>query len=245
MTIVAGGSAPGSTSSRSPASWAATRLLPSTAGALSACGALYSDVISELNRSRYAETRATATAANEALAEVDPAADAFLADLADARRGHRKEFIVDARYRAQVWELELPIPPARQRRGRRRLEEAFHATHERVFAVASRASTSSACSGRCARPPTREAEVRSRDLSAEGEAEPVARGRGVLPRDGGSRSVPRYDGATLPPVPGRGAGGHPRADDDRRRLSRLGRDVTPLGNYLLEVGGRPGRRSAA
>jgi N-methylhydantoinase A len=32
-------------------------LLPSTAGALSACGALFSDVISEFSRSRYAETR--------------------------------------------------------------------------------------------------------------------------------------------------------------------------------------------
>jgi N-methylhydantoinase A len=113
-------------------------VLPSTAAALSACGALYSDVVSEFSRARYAETRSLdREAVNGALAEVEAAADEFLAGLADVSpRSVRKDFFVEARYRAQVWELDVPIP------GRIRtaddvaaVEEAFHATHERLFAV--------------------------------------------------------------------------------------------------------------
>ncbi|MGZ4276391.1 MAG: hydantoinase/oxoprolinase family protein [Solirubrobacteraceae bacterium] len=51
-------------------------LLPSTAGALSACGALFSNVISEFSRSRYAETRtldADAVSAASTLAQAQSA----------------------------------------------------------------------------------------------------------------------------------------------------------------------------
>ena len=113
-------------------------LLPSTAGALSACGALYSDVVSELSASRYVETRSfDLEGVNETLAAVEAAADEFLDDLADiGPRATRKEFMVEARYRAQVWELDVPIPPRfAGEEDVRALEEAFHRTHERVFAV--------------------------------------------------------------------------------------------------------------
>jgi N-methylhydantoinase A len=113
-------------------------VLPSTAAALSACGALYSDVISEFSRARYAETRSLdREAVNGALAEVEAAADEFLAGLGDVSpRSVRKDFFVEARYRAQVWELDVPIP-ARIRTDDdvAAVEEAFHATHERLFAV--------------------------------------------------------------------------------------------------------------
>src|SRR4029077_20844378 len=80
--------------------------------ALSACGALFADIVSEFSRSRYEETRSLdREAVNEALAEVDARADAFLTGL----RGlpvteTRRHFFVEARYRAQVWELDVPVP---------------------------------------------------------------------------------------------------------------------------------------
>ena len=93
---------------------------PPTAGALSACGALFSDVISEFSRSRYAETRTLdPDAVNEVLADIEARADAFLADLADIDPvATHKEFTVEARYRAQIWELDVPIPSRIRRRRR-------------------------------------------------------------------------------------------------------------------------------
>jgi N-methylhydantoinase A len=48
----------------------------------------------------------------------------------------RKDFLVEARYRAQVWELDVPVPRRLDLdEDVRAVEEAFHATHERIFAV--------------------------------------------------------------------------------------------------------------
>ena len=105
-------------------------LLPSTASALSACGALFADIVSEFSRSRYEETRSLdREAVNEALAEVDARADAFLAGLAGLPVTEtRKDFFVEARYRAQVWELDVPVPRRLESdEDVRAVEEAFHA----------------------------------------------------------------------------------------------------------------------
>ena len=113
-------------------------LLPSTASALSSCGALFADVVSEFSKSRYAETRSLdRQLVNEALAAVDAQADAFLAGLSGLPVVEtRRDFLVEARYRAQVWELDVPVPPRLETDADvRALEEAFHATHERIFAV--------------------------------------------------------------------------------------------------------------
>src|SRR5436305_9597430 len=113
-------------------------LLPSTASALSSCGALFADVVSEFSRSRYAETRSLDRAlVNDALASVEAQADAFLAGLSGLPVvARRKDFLVEARYRAQVWELDVPVPPRLETDADvDALEEAFHATHERIFAV--------------------------------------------------------------------------------------------------------------
>ena len=175
-------------------------LLPSTAGALSACGALFSDVISEFSRSRYAETRTLdPDAVNEVLADIEARADAFLADLADIDPvATRKEFTVEARYRAQIWELDVPIP-SRIRDGgvrraggrvprdaRARLRRARAGPVPRVPALEGardgRAAQARACT-RAPRPP--------------GAPEPAL----VAPayfRETGLVPVPNYDGVTLP-----------------------------------------------
>ncbi len=217
-------------------------LLPSTAGALSACGALYSDVIAEFSRSRYAETRTLdLDAVNAVLDEIEAAADAFLDELAD----------VGAARDAQGVRRRGPLPGAglgargpdpalgsRTTRTSRALEEAFHATHERVFAV---------------REPGQYLECLLWKVRATAVlAKPAVRSRDCPPRATRSRSssptayfpdlglapVPRYDGAALAQGARiEGPGDHPRADDDGRRLSGLVRHGHgPLGNYLLEVG---------
>ena len=136
VTMVAGGGASGLNVVPIARELGARRvLLPATAGALSACGALYADIVSEFSKARYAETRSLDFGAvGAALAEVDRAADEFLADLTDL--GTRKDFMVEARYRGQVWELDIPIPPRiTTPEDVATVEDAFHATHQRVFAV--------------------------------------------------------------------------------------------------------------
>ncbi len=140
VTIVAGGGASGLNIVPIARELGCARvLLPRTAGALSACGALYSDVVSEFTASRYAEThRLDLDAVNETLAGVESQAQAFLASLDGVEAvGQRLEFFVDARYRAQVWELTVPLPGSRLRGPQdvAALEAAFHDVHERVFAV--------------------------------------------------------------------------------------------------------------
>jgi len=139
VTIVAGGGASGLNVVPIARELGCRRvLLPSTASALSSCGALFADVISEFSHSRYDETRSLDRAAvNGALADVETRADAFLAGLAGLPiTATRKEFFVEARYRAQVWELDVPAPRRLESVGDvAAVEEAFHATHERIFAV--------------------------------------------------------------------------------------------------------------
>ena len=214
-------------------------LLPSTAGALSACGALFSDVISEFSRSRYAETRTLdVDIVNEVLADIEARADAFLDDLADIDPVEtRKEFTVEARYRAQIWELDVPIP-SRIRQGEIGvLEDAFHETHERVFAVREPGQYLECLLWKVrATAVPRKPGVHSRAL-AEGAPQPAS----VAPayfRETGLVPVPSYDGVSLP----RGArieGPAIVREATTTVVAYPGSTVTvsALGNYLLEVNG--------
>jgi N-methylhydantoinase A len=139
VTMVAGGGASGLSAVPIARELGCRRvLLPSTASALSACGALFADIVSEFSRSRYEETRSLdRKSVNDALADVERRADQFLAELAGLPvTAERKDFFVEARYRAQVWELDVPVPRRLESdEDVRAVEEAFHGTHERIFAV--------------------------------------------------------------------------------------------------------------
>ncbi|MCZ7664944.1 MAG: hypothetical protein M5U22_19380 [Thermoleophilia bacterium] len=140
MTIVAGGGASGLNIVPIARELGCRHvLLPSTAGVLSAYGALHSDIISEFAVSRYAETRnLDLEAVNEALATVGAKADEFLAGLHTLHPlAENKQFYVDARYRQQVWELTVPLQGAQleDEGDVAALEQAFHGIHHRVFAV--------------------------------------------------------------------------------------------------------------
>ena len=139
-TIVAGGGAAGLNILPIARELGCKRMvLPGTAGALSACGMQYADVIAE-----HSETLVTTsdafdfTGVNKALGRVRAKLDTFSAPLT---RGLGKRysyaFSVEARYRFQVWDLEIPIADslAGTRSDVDGLVEEFHRAHERVFAV--------------------------------------------------------------------------------------------------------------
>jgi len=116
-----------------------TVLVPRTAGALSASGMQFSDIITEAGASRLTHSEAfDFDGVNAALAHIDANLDEFAGRLRERGFEHiEKRYFVEARYRFQVWELEIPVA------GNRfsgpgdveALVEEFHRVHDRVFAV--------------------------------------------------------------------------------------------------------------
>ena len=114
-------------------------LLPKTAGALSACGAQYSDIVAEFSASHYVRTDHWDEAAvNDTLGDIDARMEAF----ADGLRARgiarfRKDHFVDARYLNQQWETEIAMPASRfsGRGAVDALVEHFHEVHERLYGV--------------------------------------------------------------------------------------------------------------
>lgn len=117
----------------------ATTIVPNTASAMSACGMQYSDIVFEQTRSRVTMSSSfDRDGVNAALSEIESALDQFRRDLHGTERAIvRKEFLVEARYKSQVWELDTPLPVERFRSHDdvAALVEAFHAVHDRVYAV--------------------------------------------------------------------------------------------------------------
>lgn len=240
VTIVAGGGASGLNIVPIARELGVGRvLLPSTAGALSACGAMYADVISEFSVSRYAETRnLDFEAVNEALATVEEMAQAFLDNLADIEPVATKiEFLVAARYRQQVWELDIPIAGSRieSEADVKALEETFHETHRRVFAVDEPGQYLECLVWKSrATAVTRKPSVASR-ASEEGDA--VVELATAFFRETGAIETPRYNGALLEPGT-RIVGPAIIREPTTTVVVYPGSTATisPLGNYLLEIG---------
>ncbi len=137
--IVAGGGAGGMTVGRIADELGCERVLvPRTAGTLSACGGLLSDVVTEFSVSRRADTNRFAyDLVNQALAHLAEQMREFFERLDVPPERQRSEFFVEARYPYQAWELEVPLDTA-EFDGVEAVEamvDAFHAAHERVFAV--------------------------------------------------------------------------------------------------------------
>ena len=137
--IVGGGGAGGMAIARIAEQLGCRRvLIPRTAGALSATGGLFSDVVTEFSISRRVDTnRFDFDAVNEGLAQLDGQIDEFFDRLDTRAEQRRKEFFVEARYPYQVWELEVPLGAGSfaDDGDVERMVEAFHDVHERVFAV--------------------------------------------------------------------------------------------------------------
>jgi N-methylhydantoinase A len=118
-------------------------VIPEFGAALSAAGALMSDLAAEYGATFRTTTAAfDANGANEALAGLLERCRGFIvaagADDADARI----ELMVEARYPHQVWELDVPLRVERFESAAdvERLRADFHDHHLEVFAVADRES---------------------------------------------------------------------------------------------------------
>ncbi|MCC7121262.1 MAG: hydantoinase/oxoprolinase family protein [Gammaproteobacteria bacterium] len=116
-----------------------TVLGPRTAGALSASGMQYSDIITEAGASKLTASDGFDFAgANAAIASIDARLDEFATRLRE--RGitqMEKRYYVEARYRFQVWELDVEVPAHRfeTQADVDAVVAEFHRVHERVFAV--------------------------------------------------------------------------------------------------------------
>jgi len=116
-----------------------TVVLPRFAAALSACGMHYSDIVFEATRSRFMDSDAfDCDAVNTALSEIASELDEFRGNLKGGAEATAEiQFWVESRYRAQVWELDTPVPKAKFDGAAdvAALAESFHQVHERVYAV--------------------------------------------------------------------------------------------------------------
>jgi N-methylhydantoinase A len=113
-------------------------LMPQVGAALSAGGGLISDLT---NSFRIVASTRTDTfdesVARTALGELTSRAQAFLANTGAEALESRLSFSIEGHYPSQVWDIEVPLPEtaAHCRIDPSAIEEAFHATHEKLFAV--------------------------------------------------------------------------------------------------------------
>ncbi|MDA7947741.1 MAG: hydantoinase/oxoprolinase family protein [Hyphomicrobiaceae bacterium] len=114
-------------------------LLPSTASALSACGMQFADIVAEQSASFPTRSDDFDLDGVRATIEQLKAHLASAQDFAGTRIGGAGELSVsvEARYEFQVWDLEFSIenPVFVSKADVDRLVNAFHETHERIFAV--------------------------------------------------------------------------------------------------------------
>jgi N-methylhydantoinase A len=139
VSLVAGGGAAGLNIATTGAALGCARILiPRTAGALSAVGGQYSEIVYEAGAGVYTDSSQFDFAALEqAFAAISGSLDDFAATLAAGVQDVRRERFVEARYAHQVWTLELPVGD-RAIASEDHLDqivEDFHDLHERIFAV--------------------------------------------------------------------------------------------------------------
>ncbi|MBV9633748.1 MAG: hydantoinase/oxoprolinase family protein [Methylobacteriaceae bacterium] len=113
-------------------------VVPRVGAALSAAGALLSDLTDEYRTTCYMHTaRFDRASANAVLASLEDRARAFIDRHGANARASAIEFHIEARYPDQVWEIEVPLrkPTFDHDLDVKTIETDFHATHQEVFAV--------------------------------------------------------------------------------------------------------------
>ena len=112
-------------------------LVPDAAGALSAVGAQHADLVREFVRHlRFRTDQVDQDGLSETLAALSAEAMEFVEGLDLPEATTELSFSVEARYPAQVWELEVPISLDHGHRvDVDTLKASFHRYHRRTFAV--------------------------------------------------------------------------------------------------------------
>ncbi|MGE3595978.1 MAG: hydantoinase/oxoprolinase family protein [Dehalococcoidia bacterium] len=143
--LVAGGGAAGMNIMQIAAELGADRVvLPKVASALSASGMQFANIVTEATVAHFTSTqRFDYDGVNRSLERLEMELRGFLAKLRNGESATwRIEYLAEARYLAQVWELDTPLPTSRIRTERdlAAFAKSFHDVHERVFAVRDEAS---------------------------------------------------------------------------------------------------------
>jgi N-methylhydantoinase A len=113
-------------------------IVPPVGAALSAAGALLSDLASEHRAILYLRSaQFDHDAAGRVLKRLEQSAREFLEVAGQAAKASEIEFHVEARYPDQVWEIEVPLGDNRLQTSNEvaALEQRFHEVHEELFAV--------------------------------------------------------------------------------------------------------------
>ena len=117
----------------------ASVLIPETGAALSAAGALMSDLHADYGRMLVVKSGGfDAGAVNAVLAELEGRCRAFIDGPGRDALASRIELFVEARYPHQIWEIEVPLRVSRfaGEADLAGLLADFHATHREIFAIA-------------------------------------------------------------------------------------------------------------
>ena len=112
-------------------------VIPEVGAALSAAGALMSELAADYRAVEYMVTTNFDTArANEILAGLKGKGEAFLAAVDGTSFHPQIQLSLEARYDQQVWEIEVPLPfdHFASEADIEMLAEAVHRSHERIFA---------------------------------------------------------------------------------------------------------------
>ena len=113
-------------------------LIPETGAALSAAGALMSELGAEYARLLFVTSaRFDFAAVNQVLDELDAQCRAFIDGPGSGALHAAVEYAVEARYPHQIWEIEVPLPSRRfeGETDRQALVAAFHAAHKDLFEI--------------------------------------------------------------------------------------------------------------
>lgn len=134
-TLVSGGGAAGFNIVAIAQALGCPRLvIPRTAAALSAAGGLLSEEVAEVSEARFTDTdNFEFGAVNSLLARLGQRCLTEIGEHPD----NRIEYLVEARYAGQTWEIEVPLSVGHFAGDDdiEALRETFHQLHERVFAV--------------------------------------------------------------------------------------------------------------
>lgn len=114
-------------------------ILPKVASALSASGMQFADIVTEYTAPQFTSSqRFDVEGVNATLENLERKLEAFRRQIEGAEDAEWSiEYFAEARYLAQVWELDTPVPFRRfgSPEDVQRLVNIFHDLHERVFAV--------------------------------------------------------------------------------------------------------------
>jgi N-methylhydantoinase A len=113
-------------------------LVPAVGAALSAVGALLSDLSTDRARVLFMRSDELDIAAvNAVLAELAGEAETFKRGPGAGAVEYKTEFVVEARYPQQTWEIEVPLRQPRFDNAEqvRQLVDDFHALHRELYAV--------------------------------------------------------------------------------------------------------------